>query len=476
MLERFKDISKDIKKGVINEKKVEKKTKLEKKIEEVKKKGIETIINEKEKTWVDKINSWFNMIEFLELTQEEKTEVAIKVKEQAKADRLYRMEIFLSGTIASLGLLLNSVAVIIGAMLIAPFLRPINGIAFGIARGEKKFFINSIKILIISSLISIFTGFMIMNITGLYKETTEMLARTSPNIIDLFVAIFSAMVALLSLRYKRLGESVAGVAMAAALMPPLGVIGMELALGNYGLAWGATMLFITNIFAIILVGILAFWLYGFTPNDGGKQKKAFVRILLVIFLILIISIPLFQNLSYLKDRAFVEQKINNNLYLILNKKIDHFSVSNISIKELTKNDIKIKAEVKILEGIKFYDFYSDFLNKKLSEAIGRKVEVEIELTIVANIVSKSEEEKSILKNNEIQKKLKELDKQKQEEYIKYIQDIKNNFEKEISIKLQKEIEEKMKKEFNILLEEKLLELKSAVKIDTGSGKVLEEKK
>jgi uncharacterized membrane protein len=66
----------------------------------------------------------------LELEQEDKAEVAQKVKIQAKADKLYWIEIFLSGIIASLGLLQNSVAVIIGAMLIAPFLRPINGIAF----------------------------------------------------------------------------------------------------------------------------------------------------------------------------------------------------------------------------------------------------------------------------------------------------------------------------------------------------------
>ena len=451
MLEKIKKISDK----VWELKQEEKKIKLEEKIEEVKKKWIEEIINEKEINFSDKINSWFNKIDFLELEQEEKAEVAKKVKMQAKPDRLYWIEIFLSGIIASLWLLQNSVAVIIGAMLIAPFLRPINGIAFWIARGEKKFFINSIKVLFISSLISIVMWFILMNVTWLYKETPEILSRTSPNIIDLFIAVFSAMVALLSLRYKRLWESVAWVAMAASLMPPLWVIWMELALWNYNLAWWAFMLFFINIVAIILVWIWAFWLYWFTPNDWWKQKKAFIRIFSVIFLISIVSIPLVKNLLYIKDKWFIETTLKKDLPIILDQKIHKFKIWEINIRELNNQSIKIDLTIKIEEWVKFYDNFKDYINKALSKKIWRKVEVNIELIIVAKIISKEEE-----KSKELLKKLnlEKIDLENKEKQEKLVSDIKKEFSEEINNKLKKELEEKLQKEFNILLEEKLLKL------------------
>ena len=449
------------------------KTKLEEKIEEVKKVWIEEIINKKNETFWDKVTSWFNKIEFLELEKEEKTEVAIKVKNNANPDRLYWIEIFLSSIIASFWLLQNSVAVIIGAMLIAPFLRPINGIAFGIARWEKKFFINSVKVLFISSLVSVIMWFIVINLTWLYKETPEMLARTSPNIIDLFIAIFSAMVALLSLRYKRLWESVAWVAMAAALMPPLWVIWMELALWNYNLAWWAGMLFLINIVAIILVWVWAFWVYWFTPTDWTKQKKAFIRMFLVLFLIWIISIPLFQNLLFLRDKGFVEEKIDKNLEIIINNKLEKFKISEINIRELTKNKVKIDLIIKIEQWVKFYDNFKNYIEDSLREKIWRDTEINIEIIVVAKILSEKEEEAEKIKDKKLHEKIKSKNIEEQKTLINNIKkefneeintklkkEIEKKLKKEIEEKLKKEIEEKLQREFNLLLEKKLLEINS----------------
>jgi len=465
IIDKIKEEIKDIS-HKINPNNHNKTVKIEKKID------IEEKINKKSETFWDKMHNFFNRIDILELKQEEKWEVAKKVKIQDKPDKLYWIEIFLSWIIASLWLLQNSVAVIIGAMLIAPFLRPINGIAFWIARWEKKFFINSIKVLLISSLVSIFMWFIVMNVTWLYKETPEILARTSPNIIDLFIAIFSAVVALLSLAYKRLWESVAWVAMAASLMPPLWVIWMELALWNYSLAWWASMLFITNIIAIILVWVWAFWLYGFTPNNWWKQKKAFIRIFMVVFLILLISVPLVKNLLFLRDKEYIEQKINKNLEIILNKKIENFRISEINIKEVSKDKIKIKINLKLKEGITFYNNFKDYLEKELSKEIWREVSVDIELWRIIKIIYKKEEDKFLeeikYKNLEKEKNREKQQKeifQKQEEYINLI---KSEFQKEINKKLEEEkniklkssleLEQKLKKQFNILLEQKILEI------------------
>jgi len=170
---------------------------------------VEEKINKKSETWWDKITSLFDKIEFLELEWNIKQEVAIKVKNDASPDKLYRIEIFLSSVIAALWLLQNSVAVVIWAMLIAPLLRPINGIWYAIASWERAFFWRSLKVLFYSISIAIITGFLSVKIIWLWVETNEILARTSPNIIDLFIAIFSAMVAVMSLRFTRLWESIA---------------------------------------------------------------------------------------------------------------------------------------------------------------------------------------------------------------------------------------------------------------------------
>ncbi|MDD3303259.1 MAG: TIGR00341 family protein, partial [Candidatus Gracilibacteria bacterium] len=225
----------------------------------------------------------------IKLPHDVRDEISQKIRDDLTSENIYWVQVFLSSIIAALGLLQNSVAVVIGAMLIAPLLRPINGVSFSISKGEKFLFLYSLKILFLSIFISIFMGYLSAKIIGFSVETAEILSRVSPNILDLFIAIFSAVVAILSLGYKKMGlESVAGVAMAASLMPPLEVVGIELSVGNYYFAYGAAMLFLANLVSIILVGIIIFWLYGFTPNSGDKQKTSFETFTFIVLIMVII--------------------------------------------------------------------------------------------------------------------------------------------------------------------------------------------
>ncbi|MDD3646763.1 MAG: TIGR00341 family protein [Candidatus Gracilibacteria bacterium] len=374
--------------------------------------NIEEIINKKSETFGDKVTAWFDKIEFLDLSPEEKEEVAVKVKNDAVPDKLYRIEIFLSSVIAALGLLQNSVAVVIGAMLIAPLLRPINGISFAVARGEKPFFWISMRVMFFSVLVSVIMGFFSVKITGLTVETSEILSRTSPNIIDLFIAIFSAMVAVLSLGFSRLGESVAGVAMAAALMPPLAVVGIELELGNYTLAGGAMMLFLANLVAIVLVGAVIFWLYGFTPHSGIKQKSAVKGFTFIVFVIFIISVPLVSSLLSVKEKRELEFKSIDYLQNIIKQETLNFTISSLEIKSLDKDLVKISSVIKIPEGLDFYDTFKKQLDFELSKKLGRNVELDVELIRTANIISIEK-----INLSDIELKKQEIQKQFQDFYI-----------------------------------------------------------
>ena len=384
---------------------------------------VEQKINKKSLTWWDKITDFFNKIEFLDLEWEKKAEVATKVKKDSTPDKLFRMEIFLSWVIASLWLLQNSVAVVIWAMLIAPFLRPMNGIGFAIARWERNFFWVPVKVLVISVWMSILTWYLVTKMIGLDLETTEILARTSPNIIDLFIAIFSAMVAVLSLWFSRLSESIAWVAMAAALMPPLAVVGIELAFGNYMLAWGAMMLFLANLISIVLVATIFFWLYGFTPHSWMKQKSVVKRFLFLITVILIISVPLIHSLMLIKEKVNISKEWNLYLSTILKQKTSNFTIDKLEVKSFNDDKIVLYAVIKIPEWLNFYDTFKKQLDFELSKKFGRKVELEVELIRVANIVS---DEKKVSTKDKMYDYLKNYFKNNYKDYSILSLDIEKN--------------------------------------------------
>ncbi len=398
---------------------------------------IDEKINQTEKTWQDKISSFFDKIDILDMPAEKKAEVAIQVKKDALWDKLYWIEIFLSWIIASLGLLINSVAVIIWAMLIAPLLRPMNGISFSISIWEKNFFWKSLKVMILSIFFSIWTWYLAIKTLGLNTETTETLARTSPSIIDLFIAIFSAMVAVLSLRFERLSESVAWVAMAASLMPPLAVVWIELALKNYELSFWALTLFFANLISIILVGIIFFWLYWFSPNNGEKQKSTFKRLFFVIITIIIISIPLINSLIKIKEKINIKKTTQIYLTNILQAKTNNFKIKNLEIEKINKKHITINAVISIPEWLDFYENFKDKISNKLKEKYKKDITLNIELIRTAKFLSqdykKIDKEKELLNNLEskLDQKLEEKNKTDRE-YLKkeIIDEIRKIFKEE----------------------------------------------
>lgn len=349
--------------------------------------NIEEKINKKSETLSDKVNNLFAKIDFFRLDGNIKEDIAIKVKDFAWADKLYWIQVFLSSVIASLWLLQNSIAVVIWAMLIAPFLKPLNWIAFSISRWEKKFFRSSFKVIIVSIFISIMMWFFTVKLTWIKFDTSEILIRTSPNILDFFIAIFSSVVAVLSLRFNRLSESVAWVAIAAALMPPLWVVWIELALWKYEFAFWAMILFLANLFAIILVWTIIFWLFWFTPHGWTAQKISVERFIFIIIIVIWISIPLIWSLISINEKYIIQNKSNIYLTNIFEKEIWEFYIDKLDVLSVDDSKIKIFSIIKIPEWLNFYDTLKNKLDSELSKELWKKVEFNIELIRIANIIS-----------------------------------------------------------------------------------------
>jgi uncharacterized hydrophobic protein (TIGR00271 family) len=206
-------------------------------------------------------------------------------------------------------------------MLIAPLLRPIQFFAFTIATSHHKKILRSLKNILSSIILVVVISWVVTKIIPLKLETSEILARTVPNILDFFIALTSAFIAFLALLYKeKLSTSIAGVAMAASLLPPLSVVGIEIAYGNYILSWNAFLLFLANIIGIIITGIILFLFFGFTPHQDYDRRK-FKQNITVLFLMLsIISIPLFISIINLNDnikrKQFIYSELNNTIKIM----------------------------------------------------------------------------------------------------------------------------------------------------------------
>ncbi len=218
----------------------------------------------------------------------------------------YAFMTVMSAGIAMLGLLQNSAAVIIGAMLISPLMGPIIELGMGLATFDLRTIRDALKTLAIGVLLSLLVAAGIVYFSPLQDATSEILARTEPTFFDLLIAIFSGLAGAYA-TVSRKGEMIVGVAIATALMPPLAVVGYGIAVLNWSIAGGAAFLFMTNLLAIALsVTIVARW-YGFGGTDSPKQTAWQAGLIVGSFVLL--SIPLGLALGRIALKSQVELSV-----------------------------------------------------------------------------------------------------------------------------------------------------------------------
>jgi uncharacterized hydrophobic protein (TIGR00271 family) len=219
----------------------------------------------------------------------------VKLREASHPGFDFFLLVVLSCTIATLGLLTNSAAVIIGAMLVAPLMSPIIGIGLASISGDGRLMGNAVSALLRGSLLAVFVSALLtlgnraMPFIFLQELPAEILARTHPSPIDLTIALAGGMAAAYALAQPHLSAALPGVAIATALMPPLCTVGIGLALGRMEVAGGAGILFITNAVAIAFAATLVFFVLGFGPSplrsSGRIPRSLFIAALLTIALI-----------------------------------------------------------------------------------------------------------------------------------------------------------------------------------------------
>lgn len=266
------------------------------------------------------------------------------------AERSIRNNIFFKGPnawilaiaiiIASVGLNVNAIPVVIGAMLISPLMGPIFGLGLGLGVSDVELMKSSGKNLFVMVMISLTASFLYFVITPLsLTNPTELLARTNPTIYDVLIALFGGFAGILEQSRKDKGTVFAGVAIATALMPPLCTAGFGLASGNLSYFFGALYLFFINCLFIMLATYLSVKYLDFRQTEfkdvsTGRKTKRIITILIILFTAPSIwsAVTLIhQNRFEESALAFVEHSKSYGKSFMYNYKIDH---SNGSVVEL----------------------------------------------------------------------------------------------------------------------------------------------
>jgi uncharacterized hydrophobic protein (TIGR00271 family) len=257
------------------------------------------------------------------LTLHERAEISKNIRHNSRPSTDFAVMITLAAAIAALGLLLNSPAVIIGAMLVAPLMSSILGMGMALVIGDARFFWTAFGTAFRGMILAIVTGFVIAILTPGASATPEILNRASPSVLDLVVALVSGAAAAYALCRRDVSAALVGVAIAAALAPPLTTVGIGLVLRQWWIAGGALLLFATNMIAIIGASSLVFFLFGFrpTPGDVGRTRVLRRGFRGVAALLLVVTI----SLAVLTQQSLAEMRLHREIEAALRAEASHIS-------------------------------------------------------------------------------------------------------------------------------------------------------
>lgn len=232
---------------------------------------------------------------------------------------------------ASLGLNVNSTAVIIGAMLISPLMGPIMGVGLSVGLNDFELMKRSLKSFLITTLFSVTTATIFFLVSPVAEGQSELLARTSPTIYDVLIALMGGLAGVTALSTKEKGNVIPGVAIATALMPPLCTAGYGLATGNLIYFLGAFYLYFINSVFISLATFLGIRVMRFQQKEFvDKKREKKVRKYIVLIAVLTMCPAAYLTVGIIQDtffesaaNRFVTEQLSFESTQVLDKKILH---------------------------------------------------------------------------------------------------------------------------------------------------------
>jgi uncharacterized hydrophobic protein (TIGR00271 family) len=251
---------------------------------------------------------------FTYASEERFKDLFIALREDARLDSTYIVLMVLSTMLATVGLYLDSASVIIGAMLLAPLMAPIISLSMSMLRYDQRLLKQSLIKVAVGITVALAVAFVFTLVSPYQPLTGEMQGRLSPSILDLIVAIVAGIAGAYTKSFKEILQSLAGVAIAVALVPPLAVAGIGL--GRFDIAFfsNAFLLFATNLIGIVLAAIIAFRILGYSAAVRDKRS-----ISIAFAFLLLISIPLSLSFWGITERSKFEESVKYERFLVNGK-------------------------------------------------------------------------------------------------------------------------------------------------------------
>lgn len=292
--------------------------------------------------------------------------------------------------VCTLGLLLNSAPVVIGGMLISPLMWPLMKISVGVSFERKSFILQAIHLLIFSIVICLLSSVFITTISPLKTITNEIIVRTTPTLLDIFVAIAAGGIAAFSIVQKKISDSLAGVAIATSLMPPLCVSGIGIALSDSKIASGGFLLFFTNVISIIFISVFIFAFVGIKRNSNHAfRRKGFFLICLTLVITSLPLMYLLQNYSF-KSKAYLESK--NIIGNELTKISPELTIENISIDtgSISEGAMNVSADIISPDTVNLDYAQKAAIVSLLEDKLGKKINLTMRIQKTISVRSESD--------------------------------------------------------------------------------------
>lgn len=283
------------------------------------------------------------------------------LRSQAESSRSFVVLMVLSSLLATLGLFADSAPVIIGAMILAPLMGPIVSLGMGLARQDPKLMPQAARTLSWGLLVAVACAVGLTWITPLETINDEIAARLRPTLLDLGVAVISGVAAAYAHAREEVAKSLAGVAIAVALVPPLAVVGVGLGWASWTVFSGAALLFLTNLAGIVLAAGATFLTLGFAPFRRATRGLA-----LSLVLVGVVGVPLALSFVRMVDAHRIVQQLDG-------LDVGHGRLE--AVRVVADQPLRLRANV--LTPVDLSSDAIDSIDAAIEAALGRAVDLEL---------------------------------------------------------------------------------------------------
>jgi uncharacterized hydrophobic protein (TIGR00271 family) len=288
------------------------------------------------------------------------------LRENAKGSSSYKMLMILSTLIATFGLFANSSPVIIGAMILAPLMAPIISLSMGVLRQNEPLIKESLKAIIVGMILGYICALIITWITPLQVYNPEITSRIRPNLLDLGIAVGSGVAGAYAHAKREIAKTLAGVAIAVALVPPLAVSGIGLGWMDFSVFIGAFLLLMTNLAGMVLAAALTFLFLGYSPVKLAR-KGLFISLLIVVS----ISAPLAFGFNKMVRENEIIRKLSGHV-------IEDKILREINVRSLDP----LKISLRIVSERPLDEVELRNLKEDIERYLGEEMELEVAVGII----------------------------------------------------------------------------------------------